>query len=66
MGISQKFRLRCPFCKSLRMKVYEGKNILKEVRYEDGSGTNEQIDYPLEIRCGRCGNIVRQEGGPVV
>ena len=59
------YRLKCSKCKSIRMIVYEGTGIIPEVRYPDGSGEKEERYYPLEIRCGKCGLIVRQEGGAI-
>ena len=58
-----KHRLSCPSCGSMKMIIFEGVRIIEERRYPDGSGTDEQREYPLEIVCGNCGYIVRQEGG---
>jgi phage FluMu protein Com len=55
--------LKCPKCESIKMIVFEGEGIIPAVVYPDGSGTKEERFYPLEIRCGKCGKVVRQGGG---
>ena len=61
----EKYRLKCQHCGSIRMVVYEGKNVYESKIYSDGSMEEGGIEYPLEIRCGKCGSIVRQEGGSI-
>lgn len=63
---SKKQRLKCPFCGSIKIDIFEGEIRYPEIKERDGSiSRKEQIEYPLEIICAKCKQIVRQEGGPV-